>query len=150
MQQAAFGPQQPVVDGLLDEGMTEPEGGLREPGRLLQEILRAQLVQGRPQRLVCPAHRGQQRAGELGAQHGRETDGFPCGRAQPVHPGPDEALQCLRHLLARRLVHPPCALLVDQGPRLQQRGQPLLQVQGVAFDAGQHGVQDLPAGVLAE
>ena len=41
---------------------------------------------------------------------------------------------------------PPAALLAHQGPGLQQRGQPLLQEQRVAVDAGEHGVQDLLAG----
>ena len=58
-------------------------------------------------------------------------------------------LQRLGQLRARGLAEPPGALLAHQRPGLQQRAQPLLQEQRVAVGAGQHGVQDLPAGAVA-
>ena len=149
VQQAALGAQQPVVGRLLDQGVPEAVDGLAAPGHLVQQVPGAQLVQGGAQRLAGGAHRGQQGQGELGAEHGRGPDGVARRRAEPVHPGPDHALQRLGQLRARGLAEPPGALLAHQRPGLQQRAQPLLQEQRVAVGAGQHGVQDLPAGAVA-
>ena len=150
VQPPALRAQQPVVGRLLDEGVTEAVDGLGVLGHLLQQVLGAQLGQGRPQRLVRGAHRGQQREPELGPEHGRGADGVARRRAEPVHPGPDETLQGLGHLRARGRADLPDALLAHQGLRFKQRGQPLLQEQRVALDAGEHGVQDLLARRLAD
>ena len=145
VQQAALRAQQAVVGGLLDEGVAEAVDGLGLLGHLPQEVPGAQLGQGGPQRLVYGAHRGQQRESEFGPEHGRGPDGVARRRAEPVHPGPDQTLQRLGHLLAGLRADPPDSLLAHQGPRFKQRGQPLLQEQRIALDAGEHGVQDLPA-----
>ena len=148
MQEPAFGAQQPVVGRLLDQGVPEAVDGLAPPGQLVQQVPGAQFVQGGAQRLAGGAHRGQQGQRELGAEHGRGPDSVAGRRAEPVHPGPDQALQRLGQLRARGAAEPPGALLAHQGPGLQQRAQSLLQEQRIAVGTGQHGVQDLPAGAV--
>ena len=150
VQQAALGAQQPVVGRLLDEGVAEAVDRLGLLGHLPQEVLGAQFRQGGPQRLVRGTHHGKQRERELGPEHGCGPDGVARRRAEPVHPGPDETLQRLGHLLARGRADPPGALLAHQRTRLKQRGQLLLQEQRIAFDAGEDGVQDFPACGLAD
>ena len=136
VQQAALGAQQPVVGRLLNQGVPEAVDGFGPPGHLVQEILGAQLGQGGLERLVRGAHRGQQPERELGAEYGRGPDRVAGRRAEPVHPGPDHALQRLGHLRARGPAEPPGTPLAHQGPGLEQRAQPLLEEQRVAVDAG--------------
>ena len=101
MQEPAFGPQQPVVGRLLDQGVPEAVDGLAPSGHLVQQVPGPQFVQGGAQRFAGAAHRGQQGQGELGAEHGRGPDGVARRRAEPVYPGSDHALQRLGQLRAR-------------------------------------------------
>ena len=148
MQQAAFGAQQPVVDGLLDEGMPEPEGGLGEPGRLLQEALRAQLVQGRrPAARPSRTPRSAARQGELvPSTDARRTVSRAAGLSRSTRDRTRRSSAWGTSGLAVS-VHPPCACSRTRALVSSSEANRSSRYKGVAFDAGQHGVQDLPAGV---
>ena len=113
----------------------------------MHQIAGDELVQDRRE-LGRPGaeHVGQQRGGELGAEHGGGADRLLGGGAEPVHPGPDQSLEHLGELRAGRLAQQPGAVLADQGARLEQRGQPLLEEQRVAVGAGEHGRENLGTG----
>ena len=113
----------------------------------MHEVAGAELVKdGRELRGRGAEHGREQRRGELGAEHRGGADRLLGGRAEPVHPGPDKALEHLRQLRSGRLAQRPGAALADQGPRLKQRAQPLLEEQRVAVGAVEHGGENLGSG----
>src|ERR1700678_215696 len=83
VQQPAFGAEQSAVDRLLDHGV--PEAGGRGSWELADQVAGAQFVDDR--RGGCLAYRGQQREGELRADHRGGTDRVASIRAEAVNAG---------------------------------------------------------------